>query len=280
MKKKYIIAAALTVAIIMNLFMLLYPSVSNYVNSHNQSRAVAVYINDVKIMDNAKAQALFDAALEYNKNLRGKADRFKFTKEETAEYDELLNTGLGVMGILIVEKINVNLPIYHGTNEGVLQVGLGHLQGSSLPVGGTGTHSLIIGHRGLPSSKLLRNLNEMAEGDIFILHILNETLTYQVDQILVVEPDNVTSLYIDIDMDYCTLVTCTPYGINTHRLMVRGRRTDNAVYSGIETIYAGARELDKLFIILIFIILSVPVLLIITALTVKKIHSHNIWFVN
>jgi len=234
---------------------------------------VAGYIDDVAGMDGARTQALLEAAHEYNQTLRRKADRFTFTQEETAEYKTLLDTGRGVMGILNIDKIGVKLPIYHGTDEGVLQAGLGHLQGSSLPVGGIGTHSLITGHRGLPSSKLLSNLDKMAEGDVFILHILSETLTYRVDQITVVEPDEVSALDIEPTKDHCTIVTCTPYGINSHRLLVRGQRIENARNTAL--VYADARQLDKLLTILVFLLPAIPILAVIIGIGCRKIHMQG-----
>jgi len=270
MKKKYISVAIVALVIIVILSMALYPTVSDYVNSRSQSRAVVGYIDDVAGMDGAHAQALLEAARVYNQTLRRKADRFAFTQEETAVYKKLLDTGRGVMGILNIDKIGVKLPIYHGTDEGVLQAGLGHLQGTSLPVGGIGTHSLITGHRGLPSSKLLSNLDKMAEGDVFILHILNETLTYRVDQITIVEPDEVSALDIEPTRDYCTIVTCTPYGINSHRLLVRGYRIENALNTAL--VYADARQLDKLLTILVFLLPAIPILAAIIGIGCRKIH--------
>jgi len=260
--KKYMFGIVMTLGVFITLSVLLYPTVSDYLNSRSQSRVVARYFDDVVHMDDEKPQRLLKAAREYNRKLLKNNYRFKFTEQETTEYRSLLNTGGDVMGVLVIDKINVKLPIYHGTDEGVLHAGVGHIQGSSLPVGGTGTHSFITGHRGLPSATLLSNLNKMAEGDIFILYVLGETLTYQVDQIQTVEPHEVETLAIDPDMDYCTLVTCTPYGVNSHRLLVRGQRVENADTADWNSIYAGAKRLDKLIIILIFTVPVLPVLII------------------
>lgn len=150
------------------------------------------------------------------------------TEEERAEYESLLNvSGNGIIGYIEIPMIQCSLPIYHGTEESVLQIAVGHIEGSSLPTGGAGTHCVLSGHRGLPSAKLFTDLDQLAEGDTFILRILDETLTYEVDQIRTVEPYELDDLGIEEGKDYCTLVTCTPYGINTHRLLVRGRRVDN-----------------------------------------------------
>jgi len=272
MKKKYIAVIIVILVVVIDLSVLLYPTVSDYINAHSQSRVVAKYIDDVAGIDDNNAQALLDAARAYNQTLLTKTDRFQFTSEEMAAYQKLLDVSGGVMGILVIDKINVKLPIYHGTDEGVLQVGLGHLPGSSLPVGGVGTHTIITGHRGLPSSTLLIDLNKMAEGHTFVLYVLGETLTYQVDEIDTVEPQQVEELTIDPNMDYCTLVTCTPYGINTHRLLVRGHRIENA--SDTQWIFsADADRLDKAMILLIFNIPVLPILLIYGIVKYRKIRK-------
>jgi sortase A len=273
--KKHIISILFLLGVLTSISVLLYPFAADYVNSRSQSRVVTNYVDDVATMDDGSRQAMLDVAHEYNQNLRGNANRFKYTEEETAAYRKLLDVGHGVMGILIIDKINVNLPIYHGTDETVLQVGIGHLQGTSLPVGGSGTHAFITGHRGLPSSKLLSNLDKLAQGDTFALYILGETLTYQVDNIQTVTPDEVKALDIDINMDYCTLVTCTPYGINTHRLLVRGSRVENVAGAGWETAYADAKRLDTILIILLFLVPVLPAFLLYAIVRCVKIHKRG-----
>ena len=273
MKKRYIVAFVVLVAIAADVFALLYPTVSAYINSQNQSRAVARYLDDVATMDSKDAQALLDAAHEYNERLLHKANRFAFSEEETAQYQRMLDTGRGVMGILVIGKIDVELPIYHGTDAGVLQVGLGHLQGSSLPVGGAGTHAIITGHRGLPSSTLLTDLNKMEQGDTFVLYVMGETLTYQVDQIETVQPQELEALGIDSDKDYCTLVTCTPYGINTHRLLVRGHRIENALNIGWDDLHADANRLDKTRVIVICMIPVLLILMVYAFIKARKIQK-------
>jgi len=274
--KKYIVGIALILGLLIGISVLLYPTVSDYFNAKSQSRAVAQYVDDVTNMgeDNAKAQLA--AAQAYNKNLLSNPDRFEFTAKDTAEYDKQLNTGSGVMGVLVIDKIGVKLSIYHGTTQGVLQVGAGHMQGTSLPVGGIGTHSFISGHRGVPSETLLTNLDKMAMGDTFELYVMGETLTYQVDQIKTVLPDDMNELDIDPNMDYCTLVTCTPYGINDHRLLVRGHRVANAPNSGWASINADGSLLDKPVLLLIFIIPVLAALLIYAVLKCRKIHKGGI----
>jgi len=265
--KKYIIGIAVVLFIIIDLSVLLYPTISDYVNSRNQSRVVSGYLDDVAVKTGENTQAVLDEAHEYNESLRKKPNRFNVTEEETAEYKKKLDTGRGVMGIFVIDKIDVKLPIYHGSDEGVLQIGLGHMQGTSLPIGGTGTHAIITGHRGLPSSTLFTHLDKMAEGDSFTVFVMGETITYQVDNIQTVEPHEVQALDIDPDMDYCTLVTCTPYGINSHRLLVRGRRIENAAVNDWGALYSEARLLDKLMVIFIFII---PVMLVLIVYFIVK----------
>jgi len=269
--KKYITGIIMTLGVFITLSVLLYPTVSDYINSRSQSRIVAHYYDDVANLDERKKQEMLDAAHEYNKKLLNRPDRFRFTDEETSEYRKMLDIGRGVMGILAIDKIGVVLPVYHGTDEGVLQIGIGHLQGSSLPVGGIGTHSVITGHRGLPSSKLLSDLDKMTEGDTFTLYVLDETLTYKVDHIQTVKPNEVKLLDIDQDMDYCTLITCTPYGVNSHRMLVRGHRIENAG-AGRATAGADAKQLDKIILILIFMIPVLPALIIYLIVKCVKIH--------
>ncbi|MCL2654247.1 MAG: class C sortase [Coriobacteriia bacterium] len=271
MKKKIITIAIVALVVIADAVVLSYPTLSAYINNLHQSRAVTRYVDEVATMDPAKRQAMIAAADAYNKTLLTKADRFKLSAEDTAQYDRLLNTGSGVMSMLVIDKINVKLPVYHGTDAAVLQVGVGHLPGSSLPVGGKGTHAVISGHRGLPSATLLTNLDKMTKGDTFVLYTMGETLTYQVDQIKTVLPDNVEALSIDPAQDYCTLVTCTPYGINTHRLLVRGHRIPNAPNMDWSNLHPDASWLDKARMILLFISPALAGLLTYTLLRGKKI---------
>ncbi|MCL1895598.1 MAG: class C sortase [Clostridiales bacterium] len=273
MDKKKIIAAVVVLLIAVDLYALLYPKVSDYINTRSQSRAVVQYYDDVAGTGSENMLALLTAANDYNKRLVEKADRFKLSDGEIAEYEKQLDTGRGVLGTLTIAKINVELPIYHGTDEGVLQVGLGHLMGSSLPVGGAGTHAIITGHRGLPSSTLLSDLDRMELGDTFSLFIMGETLTYQVDEIKTVEPDEKEALDIYPDGDYCTLVTCTPYGINTHRLLVRGGRMENAGSFGWENLYADASMPDKINVVAMFIIPVLPVIALFIIIKCRKIYK-------
>ena len=225
-----VITIALFVVIFLaGLAVILYPAVSDYINSQKHTRTVDEYLKAVENLSEWDYTELLEAAHEYNRKLLKKPNRFVMTAEDMAEYKSLLDPSrLGVMGMLEIEEIDIYLPIYHGTDEGVLQIGLGHLEGTSLPVGGLGTHAVITGHRGLPSSTLLTSLDRVILGDTFTIKVLGETLIYRVDQITVVEPHETAALAIDLNEDYCTLVTCTPYGINTHRMLVRGYRLDGS----------------------------------------------------
>jgi sortase A len=225
-KKGYSII--LVVVFLIGLSLLLYPTFSDYWNSFHQSRAIADYSEVVSELDDQDYEEVLDQARAYNEELLTLEDRFHPSEEEQTAYEEELDiSGTGIMGYVEIPAINVKLPIYHGTDEGVLQVGVGHIEGSSLPVGGLGTHCVLSGHRGLPSAKIFTDLDQLVEGDYFMLQVLDETLTYEIDQILIVDPDETEALAIEEDKDYCTLVTCTPYGINTQRLLVRGHRVAN-----------------------------------------------------
>lgn len=210
------------------LAIMLYPTVSDWWNSFHQSRAIDSYQQVVQEMEVADYDELFAAAEAYNDHLR--ALDFPFTEYEQLDeeyYSALDVAGNGMMGTITIPAINVQLPIYHGTSDSVLNVAAGHIEGTTLPVGGEGTHGVISAHRGLPSARLFTDLNKVVEGDLFMIDVLNRTFTYQVDRILIVEPDQLEALNIESGMDYVTLQTCTPYGINTHRILVRGHRVDN-----------------------------------------------------
>ena len=218
----------LLLVFLIGLSLLLYPSFSNYWNSFHQSRAIASYSDAVSDLDEASYEQYLTEARKYNEELLTKTNRFQPTEEEHARYEKLLDvTGTGIMGYIEIPSIDVSLPIYHGVEDTVLQIAAGHIEGSSLPVGGESTYCVLSGHRGLPSAKLFTDLDELTEGDIFIVHVLDEVLTYEVDQIHIVEPEDLDLLQIEEGQDLCTLVTCTPYGINTHRLLVRGHRIEN-----------------------------------------------------
>lgn len=240
--------------------LLLYPSLSDYWNSMHQTRAIASYAETVSQLDTAQYDEMWKAAQDYNRSLAQRETAFALTDAQKAAYESLLDvSGLGVMGYIEIPEIDCSLPIYHGTEESVLQVAVGHLEWSSLPVGGEGTHCVLSGHRGLPSAKLFTNLDKLAVGDTFLLRVLDEVLTYEVDQILIVEPEQVDALGIVPGEDYCTLVTCTPYGINTHRLLVRGHRVENTPEAARMHVTADATQFDPL---LVAPVLAIPVLLL------------------
>ena len=219
----------LTGVLILGIGFLLYPTVSDYWNSFHQSRAIAGYVESVTKIDNSEFEALWKDADLYNESLLSKDNRYVLSEEETEQYNNLLNiTDTGIMAYVEIPKIRVSLPIYHGTDEAVLQVAIGHIPGSSLPVGGESTHCVISGHRGLPSARLFTDIDQLDKGDIFTIQTLGETLTYEVDQIRTVLPTELEDIEIEEGKDYVTLVTCTPYGVNSHRLLVRGHRTANA----------------------------------------------------
>lgn len=226
MKKKHISTIIIALIFLAGLGFLLYPTVSNLWNRAHQSRAIATYTKQVEKLNDSQNKEMLKVARKYNKSLLKKSDHWKLSKKDKKKYESLLDvSGTGIMGYIEVPKIDCSLPIYHGTDEGALQIAIGHLEGSSLPVGGKSTHCVLSGHRGLPSARLFTDLDQMEEGDVFVLNVLGRKLAYEVDQIKVVLPDEMSDLEIVQGKDLCTLVTCTPYGINTHRLLVRGHRT-------------------------------------------------------
>lgn len=222
---------------------MLYPTLSEYVNSRVRRHTISDYLTEVEEMGDDVYARMLEDARDYNTQPSVSPTTIAPSRREL--YQSLLNhDGRGIMGYIEIPKIDVNLPIYHGTSEKVLQVGAGHLEGSSLPVGGESTHCVLSGHRGLPSAKLFTDIDQLEAGDTFMLHVLNETLTYEVDQILVVLPDETDALKIVEGEDYCTLVTCTPYGINSHRLLVRGHRVETEEDDGSQSV-TGIRKDGK-----------------------------------
>ena len=208
------------------LSVMLYPTISDYVNQRNQSRAVASYAQSVDTMTDADYSAYFDAADAFNAQVAANENALYRPDQLSGYYDTLDITGTGIMGYITIAKIGVELPIYHGTSDSVLQIAAGHLEGTSLPVGGASTHAVISAHRGLPSAKLFTNLDQLEVGDTFTITVLDRVLTYEVDKITIVLPTQTDDLLVADGKDYVTLMTCTPYGINTHRLLVRGRRVE------------------------------------------------------
>ena len=258
-KKGNFITICLILVLLAGLSLLLYPTVSDYWNSFHQSRAIVSYAENVANLDDADYEKFWADAQAYNQSLVNKGQYFDMTEEEKKEYESFLNvSGNGMMGYIEITALKCSLPIYHGTDEAVLQIAVGHLEWSSLPVGGESSHCVLSGHRGLPSAKLFTNLDELKEGDIFILRVLDETLTYEVDQIRIVLPEEMDDLAIEKGKDYCTLVTCTPYGIKTQRLLVRGHRVENRNEDDVR-VTADAMQIDPL---LVAPVVAIPILLV------------------
>lgn len=248
----------LSVVFLAGLSLILYPSVSNYWNSLHASKAVANYDENVQNINEDEYENMLKNAHAYNKALFERNSTFYLTSDLKEKYDNLLNIGdNGIMGYIEIPNINISLPIYHGIDDSVLQIAVGHLDWTSLPVGGESTHCVLSGHRGLPSAKLFTNLDQLVEGDTFVIRVLNEVLTYEVDQILIVEPENTDSLLIEKGKDLCTLVTCTPYGINSHRLLVRGHRVETKNETTIRVV-SDAIRIEPL---VVAPIVAVPILL-------------------
>lgn len=263
-KKGKLTTLFLFLILLTGLSLLLYPSLSDYWNSFHQTQAIASYAQEVAHLDNNQYEQLWQAARAYNASLKERGSTYVLTEEQKAQYDSLLNlSGSGVMGYIEIPSIGCSLPVYHGTDEAVLQIAVGHLEWTSLPTGGESTHCVVSGHRGLPSAKLFTNLDKLREGDLFMLRVLDEVLTYEVDQILIVEPSDVSALKIVEGEDYCTLVTCTPYGVNTHRLLVRGHRTENLKEAKTVRITADAIQIEPL---LVAPIVAIPMLLLLLIL--------------
>jgi sortase A len=251
--------------------LLLYPFISNAWNSFCQSKEISSYEEKSESLDDTIREQMWRDATEYNKGLIGNDIRYELSEEDQAEYESLLDiTGDGLMGYVEVPTAGCYMPIYHGTEEPVLQDAAGHLSGSSLPVGGESTHCVLVGHRGLPGVKLFTDLDEVVEGDIFTIHVLNQTLTYEVDEIQVVLPEEVEALEIEDGEDKCTLVTCTPYGVNTHRLLVTGHRIPN-LEDEEDTHETMQRRAEIRFeAIIVVVVLILILLIVIKCIKVRK----------
>ncbi|MBR6531538.1 MAG: class C sortase [Clostridia bacterium] len=240
---------ALVAIFLVGLCVLLYPTISDFWNEKRQSKAVMNYDELIVDLTPEDFAEYFKKADEYNRMLRKITFPFiSYTRLDDEYYSTLDVNGDGMMGYITIDKIKVQLPIYHGTSDKVLNSAVGHLEGSSLPVGGTSTHSVLSAHRGLPSAKLFTNLDKMEIGDIFTITILDRTITYQVDQILIVLPSKIEELYVQNGEDLCTLVTCTPYGINTHRLLVQGKRIENIEEDKKVNVITEAYQIDPFIV--------------------------------
>lgn len=265
----------LILILIIGLSLLLYPTFADWWNSSRSSQAIATYSEDVANLEQEVYDTIWNSAQDYNRTLLDRSNSYVLTEEMKAEYHHLLNlSGTGIMGYIEIPSLKVTLPVYHGTEENVLQVAVGHLEWTSLPVGGSSTHCVVSGHRGLPSARLFTDLDQMAEGDVFMFRILDEVLTYEVDQILIVEPHQTDALLIREGEDLCTLVTCTPYGVNSHRLLVRGHRIENLEEARVVRVTADAIQIEPL---MVAPVLAAPILLMLLILILipkpKKNHG-------
>lgn len=247
--KRHISTILLVLVFLIGVSLLLYPTLSDWWNDWKQSRAVADYVEQVANIDKDQYAEIWNAARQYNDSLLDRPNHYLLSEKEAQEYPHLLNVGgNGIMGYVEIPSINETLPLYHGTDGEVLQVAIGHLEWSSLPVGGESSHCVVSGHRGLPSARLFTDLDQLTEGDIFLLRILDEVLTYQVDQIHIVEPNVTDDLLIVEGQDLCTLVTCTPYGINSHRMLVRGHRIATEEVNDIRRVTADAMRIEPIIV--------------------------------
>ena len=261
----------LILILLIGLSLMLYPSFADWWNSFHSSRAIASYEEQVANIDDAQYEELWDAAQDYNQSLLHRPNDLLLSDEQQEIYKSLLNIGdNGIMGYIEIPMIDVMLPIYHGTKESVLQIAVGHLDWTSLPVGGAGSHCVLSGHRGLPSARLFTDLDKLKVGDVFMLHVLNEILTYEIDQILIVEPQDTDPLLIEPGKDLCTLITCTPYGINSHRMLVRGHRIESQEEPKDIRITADAVRIEPLMVAPIVAVPILLVLLIILLLPKQK----------
>ena len=267
--KKHLSTILLFLIFFIGLSLLLYPTFADWWNSFHQSRAVASYVEQVANMDDDQYQEIWNAAWDYNRSLINRPNDFLLSEEQRENYNALLNVGgNGIMGYIEIPKIDIVYPIYHGTDEAVLQIAIGHLDWTSLPVGGEGSHCVVSGHRGLPSARLFTDLDQMEIGDTFLLRVLDEVLTYEVDQILIVEPQVTENLLIVEGEDLCTLITCTPYGINSHRMLVRGHRIETEEVKAVRRVTADAVQIEPV-IVAPFVAAPILLMLLITLMIPK-----------
>ena len=272
--KKNLFTVIMVTGLVIGVGLLLYPSVANYWNSFHQTRAIMSYQETVSKMDTAEYERILNDAKKYNKELAKTGLIWNMTDAQRKEYNSKLKIeGTDVMAYISMPKFHIRVPIYHGTEESVLQIAIGHLEGSSLPVGGKSTHCLISGHRGLPSARLFTDLDKVKEGDTWTITTLNETLTYECDQIRIVEPDDLSNLQIVEGEDLCRLITCTPYGINTHRLLIRGHRIPNA--DGVAELTADAIQIEPIYVAPIMAVPALIILLIVMLLSARHAKHYD-----
>lgn len=271
MRKKSDIVSTiiLTIILLVGLAVMLYPSFSNWWNSRVQSRAVAGYDEIVANMDDDETERLIKQAHDYNEKL-SRVYAPLVNADEVEGYDDILNiSGTGIMGYITIPFIRVELPIYHGTSEEVLNIAAGHLKGTSFPVGGANTHAVISAHRGLPSAKLFTDLDRLVVGDTFTINVLGEVYTYEIEEILKVLPEQVEALDIVPNSDYVTLMTCTPYGVNTHRLLLRSHRIETKVQYNVK-IMADAVQVDPMLAVPVIALPFLIMLIVFWVMTGRK----------
>ena len=275
--RRNLLTVVMAAGMMVGVFLLIYPSVANYWNSFHQTRAIASYAESVSHMSHDDYSRVLESAREYNRQIAATGMRWRMTDVQRAEYEsQLAVEGTQIMGYVSMPKFHIKCPIYHGTDEAVLQIAVGHLEASSLPVGGESTHCLISGHRGLPSARLFTDIAKMKEGDVWTIRVLNETLTYECDQIRTVLPDDLSELQIEEGKDLCTLITCTPYGINTHRLLVRGHRIPNV--DGAANLTADGIQIEPKYIapfVAAPILLILLIILMISTRRAKRLSSED-----
>lgn len=263
--KNKVFTILIFIVLLSGLSLLLFPTLSDFLNNVSRAKDINTYAQSVSEIDAEAYKKMWDDAEAYNMKLAKLPAHWKLTDEEMEEYDSLLDVaGRGIMSTVEIPKLGCSLPVYHGTGTDVLQIAIGHLEGSSLPVGGKSTHCVISGHRGLPSAKLFTSLDKLAVGDVFSLRTLDETLSYEVDEISIVLPEETEKLQIVPGEDLCTLMTCTPYGINTHRLLVRGHRVDSDQGKELR-ITADALQIDTM---IVAPILAVPFVIALFAVVI------------
>lgn len=259
----------MTAGLIIGLGLLLYPTIANYWNSFHQSRAIMEYSDTVASLSEEDYEKILNDAKEYNRKLGETGIIWNMSDEQKKEYNRQLKLDkTGIMGYVTIPQFRVRAPIYHGTNENVLQTAIGHLEQTSLPVGGKSSHCQISGHRGLPSARLFTDIDKMKEGDTWTMTVLDKTVTYQCDKIYIVEPDDVSKLSIKAGKDQCTLITCTPYGINTHRLLVKGHRIPNS--DGNALMPADAIQIEPKYVIPFLMAGILAIIILVTVISAKR----------
>ena len=260
--KKKLLTLLIVILLLSGMSLMLYPVVSDHLNRMSRAGDISAYVASVADTGEDDYRMILDRAVKYNEQLASKPAHWVLDDEETADYESQLDVaGKGIIAYIEIPKLNCSLPIYHGTGDDVLQIAIGHLAGSSLPVGGKSTHCVVSGHRGLPSAKLFTNLDKLCEGDVFTVRTLNEVLSYEVDRISIVLPTETEKLQIVPGEDLCTLMTCTPYGVNTHRLLVRGRRVEGAQNDEIR-VTADALQVDPLIVASVMLVAVIPLIII------------------